>query len=76
MTAPDKVIDALKANVDKTVTLVFSNGEVVTANLILVDDEGIVYDLIASNLEGRVDSLNGGACWSTFGEIVGVSPTH
>jgi predicted esterase len=31
----DEVIDALKASVDKTVTLVFSDGEIVAANLIL-----------------------------------------
>jgi len=66
------VITVLRANIDKTVVLHFADGEAQTARIILVDDEGVVYDIIASNREIPTTSMT--ALWTTFDEIASVSP--
>jgi hypothetical protein len=46
--SPDAAIQVPRENTDKVVELYFGDGEVQTAKVILVDDEGVVYDLLAS----------------------------
>ena len=47
----NSVIAALRENTDRVVELHFRDGEIQTVTIILVDDEGVVYDLIASEGE-------------------------
>jgi hypothetical protein len=70
-----EIIEILEANVDRVLVLSFPDGEVQTAKIILVDDEGVVYNLIASNRDGPVEALRAvnGSAWTTFDEIEGVS---
>ena len=68
----NSVIATLRENSDKVVELHFGDGEIQTANIILVDDEGVVYDLITSNRESSYPP--GCALWTTFDEIKDVVP--
>ncbi len=71
----DSVTQALHENTDRVVELHFADGEIQTVRVILVDDEGVVYDLIASNRE-RPNSAKTAAFWTTFDEIIAVRPRH
>jgi hypothetical protein len=63
----DPIIGTLRANTDRIVELHFDDGEIPSARIILVDDEGVVYDLIASN---RTTPYSPGqALWTTFDGI-------
>jgi hypothetical protein len=48
--------DIVKANVDKTVRVTYSNGEADLALVLTVDDEGFVYDLASVPPEERKTS--------------------
>ena len=63
----DSVIAVLRLNTDRVVEMHFPDGEIQTARVILVDDEGMVYDLIDSNRE--TPNSTGQAFWTTFDEI-------
>jgi hypothetical protein len=56
--------DIVKANVDKTVRVTYSNGEADLALVLTVDDEGFVYDLASVPPEARKTSY-----WTPFSEI-------
>lgn len=63
----DSVIAALRENTDRVVELQFPDGENQTASIILVDDEGVVYDLVDTN---RATPTKTVALWTTFDEIM------
>ena len=54
----DSVISVLRLNTDRVVEMHFPDGEIQTARVILVDDDGVVYDLIDSN-RARQDKRSG-----------------
>ena len=49
----DEIVLILRANVDKTVKITCSNGEIDLALIQSVHDEGVVYDLASLRPEGR-----------------------
>jgi hypothetical protein len=51
-----EISDIVKANVDKTVRVTYSNGEADLALVLTVDDEGFVYDLASVPPEERKTS--------------------
>jgi len=68
----DAVIATLRENTDTIVELHFADGEIQTVNIMLVDDEGVVYELIASNR--APEHPTNAAVWTTFDEIMTVLP--
>jgi hypothetical protein len=70
----DSVIANLRENTDRVVELHFPDGEIQTVSVILVDDEGVVYDLIDSNRE--TPNSPGPSLWTTFDEIKDVVPRN
>ena len=44
--APEEIEQRLRANIDKVVTVTFSDGEILPVLVINVDGEGFVYDLV------------------------------
>jgi len=73
--SPEVVIQVLRENTDKVVELYFGDGEVQTVKVILVDDEGVVYDLVGSNQDSKSPGRQE-AFWTTFGEIRKVLPAQ
>ena len=53
-----------KANIDRTVTVRFRNGESDLALVLTVDDEGFVYDLASLEPQDRKTSF-----WTAFSEV-------
>lgn len=74
--SPDAAIQVPRENTDKVVELYFGDGEVQTAKVILVDDEGVVYDLLASNRRSSASSGPQAAFWTTFAKIERVLPAR
>jgi hypothetical protein len=69
----DSVISALRENADRIVELHFTDGEIQTASIIMVEDDGVLYELIASNRETPNYSRRA-ALWTTFDEVMTVLP--
>jgi hypothetical protein len=61
--------DILRANLDKTVRITYSNGETDLAFVITVDDEGVVYGLASADAEQRTAEF-----WTAFSDIENVEP--
>jgi hypothetical protein len=70
----DSVIASLRENIHRVVELHFEDGEIQTGSIISVDDEGVVYDLIASNRE-MPNASTAAEFWTTFDEINAVLPS-
>jgi hypothetical protein len=63
----DEIIELVKANVDNVITVTYKSGEVDTALVLTVDDEGFVYDLTSLKPEDRKTEY-----WTSFSEIAEV----
>ena len=65
----NEMSDLVRANIDKTVRITHSNGEVDLAIVLTVDDEGFVYDLASLAPEERKTSY-----WTAFSEVEKIEP--
>jgi len=70
MTA-DEIIQTVKTNIGKSVTMKFDSGEILTAEVLNVDDEGFVYD--PDPPETRHTNR---LYWSAFSDIQEVRPKN
>jgi len=62
----DEIIQLLKTNIDRTVTVTFSDGDTLPVLVLNVDGEGFVYDLVPKDEKTQY--------WTTFDDIVEVRP--
>jgi hypothetical protein len=62
----DEIIWLLKTNIDRTVTVTFSDGQSLPVLVLNVDDEGFVYDLVPKDEKT--------AYWTVFDDIADVKP--
>ena len=60
----DKIIETLKANVDRQISVTFINGAVVSLVVTSVNNEGFV------------NKIEGGFYWSTFEDVADISDAN
>ena len=63
----DEIIQLVRSNVHKVITVKYKTGEVDVALVLTVDDEGFVYDLASLEQEDRQTEY-----WTPFSEIAEV----
>ncbi len=63
------IIEALKANIDKTVKITYGDGDTDLAIVLKVDDEGFVFDLASLRPEERKTEY-----WTPFTDLAEVTP--
>jgi hypothetical protein len=64
----EEIMGCLTANVDKVVRLTFSDGDIRTVKIHVVDDDGVVYFVFESDKVGEQ------AYWAIIGDIESVLP--